>query len=327
MVSLILIFFKFFYPVNQFYTITGIAQGTTYSISYKFPFKVVQKSAIDSIFHSLDNEFSLYKQESAIIAFNHSSRGILASQHLKYLISTAQEISRSTYGAFDITILPLAIIWGKFNKDIIPIPSPISVQSTLSVCGSEKIMLTADSLVKFNPGVMIDTDGIAQGYSVDVLATYLESLGIQDFLVEIGGEIKSKGFNLEGLPWLIDYPKAADYLLNQISKNRYLKLSNLAVSTSARFSKFTSTQQGKKSHIIDPRTGMVLENGIISVTVIANETILADAYDNGFMVIGIDSSINLANSIKNIGVHIVYETNNGEIKDTCNNYFEKFIDN
>lgn len=327
MLSLIFLFFKLFTPDNQLYQITGTAQGTTYSISYLHPFQLVHKSSIDSIFHSLDNEFSIYKHESAILSFNHSSRGIPTSKHLKHLVSNALEISRSTHGAFDITILPLAIMWGKFNKEMIPLPSPLSVQSVLSVCGFEKIEMTADSLLKLNPDLEIDPDGIAQGYSVDVLGTYLENLEIKDFLVEIGGEIKTKGVNANGQPWRIDYPKATDYSINQMVDNKYLKLSNLSVSTSARLSKFTLTQQGKKSHIIDPRTGLVLENGIISVTVIANDAILADGYDNAFMVLGIDSSINLANSLKNTGVQFVYETINGEIKDTCNTYFRKFIAN
>lgn len=325
MLSFILLFFKFFIPVDQSFLITGEAQGTTYSITYQHPFQAVHKSEIDSLLLALDNEFSLYNNHSSIITFNKASRGIKSSTHISTLIRKSLQISASTQGAFDITIFPLAILWGKFNKTTISVPTAKSIQSALLVSGYKKITLTSDSLLKSNPFTKIDTDGIAQGYSVDVIANYLEKMAINDFLVEVGGEIKTKGYNKEGKLWRIGFPQSNNYSLNSKLDNQVLALTNLAVSTSARFSKFTTTQLGKKSHIIDPRTGLTLENGIISVTVIAQDGISADGYDNGFMVLGIDSSIALANSIKNIGIHIVYESEGGEIKDTSNNYFKNFI--
>ncbi|MEY4660533.1 MAG: hypothetical protein RLZZ42_485, partial [Bacteroidota bacterium] len=262
---------------------------------------------------------------SSILSFNLSKRGVRASEHLNQLVADAIDISQLTQGAFDITILPLAIIWGKFNKTSIEIPSATAIKSALVVSGYQKIKLNGDSLIKSYPGVQIDPDGIAQGYSVDLIAGYLEKFGIENFLVEIGGEIKTKGLNSEGKPWRIDFPKAKDYAINSTASDKVLTLSGMGVSTSARFSKFTSTQSGKRSHIINPESGLTLENNIASVTVIAPKTVLADGFDNAFMVMGIERALKLSDSIKNIGVHIVYETDKGVIKDTSNSFFRKFV--
>ena len=325
MFALILYFIHVMIPPNQTFHISGTAQGTTYAITYRHPNQVIHKHAIDSIFNVLNAEFSLYQQHSTILSFNLSKRGVRVSERLNKLVADAIYISQLTQGAFDITILPLAIIWGKFNKTSIPIPSATAIQSALRVSGYHKIKLNGDSLIKLNPGVQIDPDGIAQGYSVDLIAGYLEKFGIENFLVEIGGEIKTKGLNSEGKPWRIDFPKAKDYAINSTASDKVLTLSGMGVSTSARFSKFTSTQSGKRSHIINPESGLTLENNIASVTVIAPKTVLADGFDNAFMVMGIERALKLSDSIKNIGVHIVYETDKGVIKDTSNSFFRKFV--
>lgn len=325
MLTLILFFIHAFFPINQTFHISGTAQGTTYSIIYNHPVQVINKNSIDSIFTELNAEFSLYQQQSSILSFNQSHRGIPASAHIKNLVENAIGISQLTHGAFDITLLPLSIIWGKFNKNSIAQPSANTIKAALGLSGFQNIYFRSDSLLKCQPGVQIDPDGIAQGYSVDIIASYLEQLGIRSFLVEIGGEIQTKGFNSEGNLWRIDYPKASDYAINSIANDRILKLSGMGVSTSARFSKFTTTGNGKKSHIIDPGSGFTLENNIISVTVIAPKTVLADGYDNAFMVMGIEKSLNFADSRKDIGVHIVYESERGLIKDTCNSLFRNHI--
>lgn len=306
------------------YVISGFAQGTTYSIKYIYADAVVNKNAIDSIFDLMDYNFSLYKPHSLINSFNKAPRSIQLTDHFSKLIKHANFVSAVTAGAFDITTLPLSILWGKFKPGTIVAPDNTLIETTLAFSGYHNIYVKDDSLIKYYPLLKLDADGIAQGYTVDVISAYLSSLGIQDFLVEVGGEIRTKGFNSRKEPWVVGYISAGDYNFNTTSSSR-LALSGMSVSTSGRLSKFSNTNIGKKSHIIDPRTGKTVENNIISVTVLSSECVLSDAFDNGMMVLGLDSALKLCSNFPDMGLHIVYTSDSGHIRDSANAFFKKHI--
>jgi thiamine biosynthesis lipoprotein len=215
-------------------------------------------------------------------------------------------------------------LWGKGKKQDFTPPSPNEINNTLINSGSHWIIIQNDSLVKLNPNVQIDCDGIAQGYSVDVLASYLDAKNISNYLVEIGGEVKSKGKNTQGADWRIGFTTAS-LQNNVLSNQQVLRISGWACTTSGRLSKFTGTPTQKISHIINPTSGYPVNNGIVSVTVIAKDAIIADAYDNAFMVMGIDKAFALLKDNKDLGVHFVYEPTPGHFKDTANAFFKSFI--
>ncbi len=324
--SLFTPFFSFFPKGldNKTYEISGLAQGTSYSIKYIYASAVVNKKAIDSIFDLMDYNFSLYKAHSLINSFNNAPRSIQLTDHFSTLIKHANFVSAATAGAFDITTLPLSILWGKFNSGKIVAPDTAQIEATLAYSGYQNIYIKGDSLIKSYPPLKLDADGIAQGYTVDVISAYLSSLGIQDFLVEVGGEIRTKGFKSRKEPWVVGYISAGDYNFNTTSSSR-LALSGLSVSTSGRLSKYSNTNIGKKSHIVDPRTGKTVENSIISVTVLSSKCVLSDAFDNGMMVLGLDSALKLCSNFPDMGLHIVYTSGSGDIRDSANAFFKKHI--
>jgi FAD:protein FMN transferase len=305
------------------YTLTGYAQGTSYSIQYLGQSKLIAQHEIDSIFNVLDFNFSLYATNSLIKDFNQSAKGIKVSPHLRKVITEAKMIQLQTNGAFDIAILNLLNLWGKGSKNIEVLPSPAEIKQTLLYSGSQWIDIHQDSLVKSYPTVAIDCDGIAQGYSVDVLASFLDSKMIADYLVEIGGEVKCKGKNAAGKPWRISYFTASSSQ-NGILYPPTLHLSGWACTTSGRLNKYTGSKTKKISHIINPQSGMPVDNGIVSVTVIAKQAMTADAYDNALMVLGIEKALSLLENTRELGVHFVYESSPGHFKDTANAFFKLF---
>jgi thiamine biosynthesis lipoprotein len=187
------------------------------------------------------------------------------------------------------------------------------------------LILHKDSLIKDNPATKIDCDGIAQGYTVDQLSLFLRNKGITDFMVELGGEVYSSGKNSAGNDWVIGIEGSDLYAGDDHFISKKLSLSNMAVTTSGSMKKFRKLGSRYWSHVVDPRTGLPVDNKIVSVTIIAKDAMAADAYDNGFMVLGIDSSFSLANQIKDLGIYIVYVNPGGSFSDTSNAYFKRFL--
>lgn len=307
------------------FTLTGQAQGTTYSIKYIHSSAIIENKDIQTVLASIDHSLSLYQSNSLISQFNQSSHGIKADAHLRDVVRTSKLINVNTHGCFDITAKPISMLWG-FNASMPnSIPSKTLLHKTLQFVGSHHLSFIKDSLVKDNPNTKIDCDGIAQGYTVDQLSLFLRQKGITDFMVELGGEVFASGKNLEGNDWVIGIEGADVYAGdNQFLSNK-ISLSNLAVTTSGSMKKFRQLGNRYWSHVVDPRTGMPVDNGIVSVTVIAKDAITADAYDNGFMVMGIQSALLLANQSKDLGVYIVYVNKDGSFSDTSNAYFKQFL--
>jgi thiamine biosynthesis lipoprotein len=234
-------------------------------------------------------------------------------------------INATTQGCFDITSKPISILWG-FNASMPQsIPSKVLVRQTLKFVGSHHLSFRGDSLIKSNPSTKIDCDGIAQGYTVDQLSLILRKKGIADFMVELGGEVFTSGKNLSGQDWVIGIEGTEVYEKDDHFISKKISLSNMAVTTSGSMKKYRKLGNRYWSNIVDPCTGFPVENGIVSVTVIANDAITADGYDNGFMVMGIQPALMLANQSENIGIYIVYVNADGSLTDTSNAYFKRFL--
>ena len=310
---------------KSLFTLTGQAQGTTYTIKYIYSSAIIEKNTIDSLLSDIDQSLSLYQPTSLINQFNNNSRGVKGDRHLLHVARTSILISAETHGCFDITAKPFSMLWG-FNADMPKsIPTKELLHQTLQAVGSHHLSLIKDSLVKDNPNTKIDCDGIAQGYTVDQLSLLLRNKGIKDFMVELGGEVFSSGKNLSGNDWVIGIEGSDVYAKDQNFLSKKISLSNMAVTTSGSMKKFRQLGNLYWSHVVDPRTGLPVDNGIVSVTVIGKDAITADAYDNGFMVMGIQSSLLLANQSKDLGVHIVYVNADGSFSDTANAYFKRFL--
>ena len=314
------------YPTpKDLFILTGQAQGTSYTIKYIHSSAIIEKKSIQTVLASIDQALSLYKPTSLITQFNKSSRGAKADAHLRHVVRTSQLINLSTHGCFDITAKPISMLWG-FNA-MMPtsIPSNALLHKTLQYVGSHHLFFKKDSLIKDNPNTKIDCDGIAQGYSVDQLSLFLRQKGLTDFMVELGGEVFTSGKNLDGNDWIIGIEGRDVYAGDDHFLAKKISLSNLAVTTSGSMKKFRQLGNRYWSHIVDPRTGLPVDNGIVSVTVVGKDAITADAYDNGFMVMGIDSAFLLANQSRELGLYIVFVNADGSFSDTSNAYFKRFL--
>jgi thiamine biosynthesis lipoprotein len=309
---------------SKSYTIAGKAQGTTYLIKYLHSDSVIHTNQIDSLFSSLDSSLSLYKNYSAISDFNKQTRGIKYNAHLFNVVHKSIYFYHLSNGTFDITCKPLSTLWG-FGKDKFDIPTSSLIKKTLANIGSDKISFSHDSLIKTTSSVKIDCDGIGQGYSVDVFYEFLLSKGIKNFMIEIGGEIRTQGLNEKRESWTVGIEDPSQFLNNDFLVTKVVNITNKAITTSGNYKKYKKLGNLYFSHIIDPIQGRPVNNGIISVTVIADDAITADALDNAFMVMGIEKSFQLVQSLPSVGFYITYKNASGMIADTANNFFKAYL--
>ncbi|WP_212568026.1 FAD:protein FMN transferase [Dyadobacter psychrophilus] len=308
------------------FQIEGLAQGTTYSITYYSDSESVKKPRIDSIFSELDQSLSIYNPNSIISQFNESDAGVEIDKHFYNVVRKSLEIHKATDGAFDITVYPLVRAWGFGNERVSIIPDSAEIQSLMPCIGSEKLRLSHSRLEKSLPCVKIDVNGIAQGYSVDVMADFLESNGITDYLVEIGGEIRVKGKkHPENTPMSIGIETPSENAFSSTGIRQVIQVPAGAVTTSGSYRNFRKVGSRRISHIIDPKTGYSASTEIISVTVIAKDAITADGYDNALLLMGLKHSMKLMKKHKNLHAYFIYQKPDGSIADTTTAGFSKFL--
>ncbi|HXI00710.1 MAG TPA: FAD:protein FMN transferase [Sphingobacteriaceae bacterium] len=311
-------------PVLKAFHLLGYAQGTTYHITYYARDSVITIKQTDSILKILDNSLSIYKPNSLISQFNNSDKGITMDKHLKFVVKKSFRIFKETQGGFDITVNPLVNAWGFGPQKISSFPDSALIKSILPCVGSQKLNMEGMSLKKDVSCLKIDVNGIAQGYSVDVLAKFLESKKIKTYLVEIGGEIRIKGKkpNNELMKIGIESPNAKGGL--DISE-KIIRIKKGAVTTSGNYRKFALYGKTKISHLIDPKTGYPVQNEMISVTIIAKDAITADGYDNALMNMGLDKSFSLLKSHKGLEAYFIYHKPDGSVADTATAGFYKYV--
>jgi thiamine biosynthesis lipoprotein len=309
------------------YTIQGYAQGTDYTIKYFAEDSIVSKGAIDSILISIDSSMSLYKPYSLINQFNASKNGMKLDRHFLNVMKKSFEIYRNTAGKFDPTVKPLVQAWGFGVKPVQEFPDSATVKSILSCVGMNELLLKTDFLQKKKPCVQVDLNGIAQGYSVDVVADYLNQKSIRAFIVEIGGELRMKGPKPDGTPLKIGIEGPADGEHTEPSIRHVVAMNNGAITTSGNYRKFLQRGKGKIAHLIDPKTGYPLDNALISVTLCAKDAITADGYDNAVMAMGIEEALAFVRAKKGMEAYIIYHRKDGSVADTLTSGFKKLMIN
>ncbi len=302
--------------------ITGSAQGTTYHITYYATDSSVTNFQIDSILNKIDSSLSIYKPYSLISQFNNSTDGVVADMHLMEVVNKGIETCISTKGIFDITVYPYTEAWGFGIKKIDSTPSAKTIQQLQACVGSKKLYWAGNKLAKKKSCVKLDPNGIAQGYSVDVIADFLSANGINNYLVEIGGEMRVKGRRQpDHVMMKIAIEVPGDDQWNISLAQRVITIEEGAITTSGNYRKFYESKGKKISHIIDARTGYPAQNELISVTVFAKDAITADAYDNALMVMGLKRAIEFVEKRKSIAAHFIYRKKDGNIADTASSRF------
>jgi thiamine biosynthesis lipoprotein len=306
--------------------IAGYAQGTTYHITYYALDSIVAQRQTDSILNGIDSSLSIYKPYSLISRFNNSTRGLRMDRMLRTVVERSLEIYKETSGISDITVAPLVEAWGFGIKSIEDIPSSDAIARLMPCIGSDKLEVRGDSLIKTTPCVRIDVNGIAQGYSVDIVADFLERMHIADYLVEIGGEIRVKGrHGTSGRKMSIGIESPSDDGFNQLPIRKVILLDHGAVTTSGNYRKYYEAGGKKISHLIDPKTGYPFQNEMISVTVLAKDAITADGYDNALMGMGLKKAMKFVAGKKDMDAYFIYHKPDGAVADTASAGFYKHL--
>ncbi|MBC7566405.1 MAG: FAD:protein FMN transferase [Pedobacter sp.] len=323
LISLLILFLR--KENQQQYIIHGYAQGTDYTIKYFARDSIVTKNAVDSILSQIDSSMSLYKPYSLINKLNASSGGLRLDPHFLKVVKRSFEITKSTKGKFDITVKPLVQVWGFGAKPIQDFPDSLTIKQILPCVGMQNLSLDGSFLRKSKPCIQVDVNGIAQGYSVDVVASYLLMNGVTSFVVEIGGELRIKGTKPDGSHFRIGIEGPGDGLNLEPAIKHVIELSNGAITTSGNYRKYL--QQGSKKifHLIDPKTGYPLQNSIISATLYAKDAITADGYDNALMAMEVNEAMTFIKSHRDLEAYIIYRQKDGNISDTLTAGFKKLI--
>lgn len=308
----------------QMFQLQGSAQGTTYSIRYIATDSVFTYEKAGELFAELDHSLSIYQPGSLINRFNQSPVGLSIDAHMQIVVKKALEIYKATDGAFDITVYPLVDVWGFANHKQDKLPDSATIRNILSCVGSQYLQLKNNFLGKEKPCVKIDVNGIAQGYSVDHIAAQLYKLGIKNYMVEVGGEIKTRGSNtIDGRDWTIGIEQPGDEGFEPY--RALLKVKDAAVTTSGSYRKFYDSDGTRVTHLINPFTGYSIVSDLISITVMAKDAITADGFDNSLMFMGKEKALKYLESHKELEAYLIYKNADGSVGDTATSGFKKFL--
>ncbi|MDX9928329.1 MAG: FAD:protein FMN transferase [Bacteroidales bacterium] len=291
----------------------GETQGTTFNILYQEkPFLNINATnkAIDSRLSEIDRTFSLYNSGSLLSAINRNEE-ISVDSLFTELFTLSMNISELTGGLYDPTVGPLVRAWG-FGPDAIRNFDPTLVDSLMNLVGFRKVRIEDGCLMKDNPGICLDMNAIAQGFTVDLICRLLDELGIRSYLVEIGGEVRAKGMRGDRL-WRVGVDRPVD---GNIYPGRDLaaiiELDNEALATSGNYRRFYVEDGVKYSHTINPLTGMPARNRILSATVISDNAATADAFATACMVAGPAGAMEMINRYDFLEGYLIYSGDAGE---------------
>ena len=290
---------------------TGQIFGTTYHITYQSN-KDLHREILQRL-QLVDQTFSTFNDESIISKINRNEP-VKLNQMFIEVFDLAKTVSKDTHGAFDITVAPLVNVWGFGFKSGTP-PTKAVIDSLRQLTGYEKVKLIGSKVRKQDPRIMLDCSAIAKGYGSDVVAQYLRSRDVENFMIEIGGEIVVQGNSDKRLPWKIGVTKPTDDSTQTNNElQTVLNVSNTAMATSGNYRRFYYKNGKKYAHTIDPKTGYPVQHNILSATVLANTCAKADAYATSFMVLGLEKTQQVLQHHPDLMVYLIYADGQGKNK-------------
>lgn len=287
--------------------ITGEAQGTYYSIIYFDTGNRNFRKELDSLFKAFDLSASIYKEESIISKVNRNHQ-VEIDSIFRVIFNKSMEVSERTNGAFDITVMPLINAWGFGNESSQQIDSSL-IDSLKQLVGYEKITIRNNIVVKDDPRIMIDYNAIAQGFTCDIIGAFFQQHGINNYLIDVGGEVLAKGQKPGGKSWIVAVEKPADNSDSEREIQVSIKLKDKALATSGNYRAYIVKDGKRYSHTIDPSNGYPVNHSVLSVSVIANQCMTADAFATAFMVMGLDKIMTFLDANNDLEAYIIYDDN------------------
>jgi thiamine biosynthesis lipoprotein len=239
---------------------------------------------------------------------------MIADQYFETCFRAAETVYRESRGAFDITVGPLVNAWGFGNTEASEIDSSL-ITDLLGYVGMDMVRLVDGKIMKDKKGILLDMNAIAQGYAVDVLYDYFVSEGMRNFLVEIGGEVRTMGFNPRGTAWRIGIDRPVEGLqIPGADLEAIVEVSDRSLATSGNYRRFYEKDGMKYSHTIDPSTGWPVRHGLLSATVLCGDCMFADAYATAFMVMGFEKTLGFLEERPDLDAFLIYNDQNGQYR-------------
>ncbi len=300
---------------SKYYTFRGFTQGTTYQITVETTDTSGLQLAITDLLKDFDNSLSTYNENSLISQINRNELSA-GDDYFLYALSLSKEVHEQTDGAFDITVAPIVNAYGFGFTEKSAIDQS-AIDSMLAFVGMEKVSLVGGRIEKQDPRIMFDMNAIAQGYSVDIMADFLDHNDIDNYLVEIGGEIRTKGVNDKGKQWTIgiDKPIENNFMPGE-NLQVIVQLSDKSLATSGNYRKFYEKDGVKYSHTLSPQTGKPVRRKLLSATVITDECARADALATAFMVMGLKKAQEFLKDHPDIWGYFIYSDDQGNFQVT-----------
>lgn len=306
--------------------LSGAIQGTTWHlkmVANGLPVTAdMIKIDIETIFGQVDEQLSNWREDSAISRFNQqkTTEWQTVPHPIIQLVNIAREIHDRTAGCYDLTVKPLFELWG-FARHEQTVPTEAAIRDVLQHIGMDKLEVdtAGNRLRKRDPELQVSLDSIAQGYTVAVIAQDLENHGIQNYLVEIGGEMQVKGVKADGSPWRVAIEKPTP-MVREVQRILDLhEATGTAVMTSGTYRNFFEAGGKSYSHIIDPRTGMPVSHNLLSTTVLDENPTLADAWSTALLCVGETEGARLAET-EGLKALFIYREG-GELKEHMSSAF------
>jgi thiamine biosynthesis lipoprotein len=301
--------------------VSGYAQGTTYQIKYVDAQRRDVKKSIDSLLKTFDSALSLYDENSELSLFNRSHAVRFRSPFLLPILAKSKEIHASTEGLFDPTVMPLIEAYGFGPGGQRSNAQPFDLDSVRKLVGFQKVDFDSVSVWKSEENVKLDFNAIAQGYSVDVVCDYLYGMGISDFLVEIGGELRGRGAKPDGSLWRvgISNPLHTKELMATVD------IKDRALATSGNYRNHYVREGVTYTHIVNPLTCQPAVSDILSITVLAPDAMTADGYATGFLLMGIERLKRHLASHAALDVVVAYSTPDGKMETYISEGLQSYI--
>lgn len=304
----------------------GGALGTSYAIKVYTSDSIALQPRIDSVFRVINRSLSTYLPDSDISRINDGDSTVIVDAMFREVFDASEEVYTRTDGYFDPTVGILVDAWGFGPGQAMELDS-LRIDSLLHFVGYQKITLSKDNrIVKETPGIRLDFNAIAKGYAVDRLAVMLERYDIEDFLIEVGGELRATGRNREkNQAWLvgIDDPQVTDG--RAIKKIIFLEDRSMASSGNYRKFRIDSTTGRKYVHTIDPHTGYTKNSNILATSVLAPSCMLADAYATAFMAMDLGESLKILEDHEQLQGYIIYLDEGGQPREFMTDGFKSVV--
>jgi thiamine biosynthesis lipoprotein len=292
------------------YKINGLAQGTYYAISYFSANNEDLQPAVDSLFKEFDRSVSAYQPNSILSRFNNNDSTVLSDAIYETVFKESMEVSAKTDGAFDVTVGPVVNAWG-FGLSKRSNVDKAVIDSLLPLVGYHKIQLVNGKLRKEDQRIRVDFNAIAQGYTSDWLAIFFESKGIQNYLIDVGGEVLGRGSKPDGRLWSVGIELPARNAEDERKIQAIISLKDLAISTSGSYRKYYVENGIRYSHTIDPVSGYPVKHNLLSVSVLAKDCMTADAFATAFMVMGLDKSKEFLSKNRELEAYFISDDQKG----------------